>query len=413
MANHENPGKVFYLEGIRGVAAFCVFLHHFCLAFYPAYFDGNPQRAHFASLEVSYYRGIFCFITNGKFWVAIFFILSGFVLSRKYFNDNSITTLVSAAQRRFLRLFIPVGFTVILAFTLMKMGLFHHIEVSKLTKNDWWLPSLWTIDTNFGTLLQHLAYNVMFFADGRGGAYDTTLWTMPIELFGSLLVFAALALTQSTVRRVFALVLLLYFFLVTGYYSGPLYFQYYYCAFILGILLNYVERRPKSFGGGIPLLPLVLVALGLLLGTFPETGFSVGTIWEKTVSNEASKQFPVPHIIGSFLVIWGFVISPGMQKLFSKKIFVFLGFISFSLYLLHPLIIGTFSSSLFLNLSQSMTYNSAGFMVLLLSTAVVLALSWAMAKYVDSFGLRVSKQYYQHYIREITEKKKKKQAEAV
>src|ERR1035437_10886835 len=101
-------GKISYLEGIRGLAALLVFFHHFSLAFYPAFFTHDPGASHLNGLEVQYGTSVFSVFSNGNFCVCIFFVLSGFVLSRKYFQSNTFSVLLSGAQRRFVRLYIPI-----------------------------------------------------------------------------------------------------------------------------------------------------------------------------------------------------------------------------------------------------------------------------------------------------------------
>ena len=94
------------------------------------------------------------------------------------------------------------------------------------------------------------------------------------------------------------------------------------------------------------------------------------------------------------MIVAGIVISPLLQKILSSKFFVFLGFISFSLYLIHPLIIGAFSCPLFLKLHDTMGYNRAGLTVFLLTIVLTVILSWMMAKTVDKFSVDFSKRIF-------------------
>ena len=132
----KTVSKIAYLDGIRGVAAFLVFFHHFLLAFYSAYYTFDLNASNLPGWEVRYGQSLFSVITNGHFCVCIFFVLSGFVLSRKYFQSQKLEVLVSGANRRFLRLYIPIAFTMIIAYILMKAGLFFNVDVSKLTHSE-------------------------------------------------------------------------------------------------------------------------------------------------------------------------------------------------------------------------------------------------------------------------------------
>ncbi|MEW6468333.1 MAG: acyltransferase family protein, partial [Bacteroidota bacterium] len=191
--------KIQYLEGLRGIAAFMVLSHHFMLAFYPGAYDGNPDRAHLGSWERYYYSSPINVLTNGNFCVTVFFVLSGFVLSRKYWQSNNFSVIMSAAKRRFFRLFIPVAFTLIISFILLRFSLYKHVEVSAISHSEWWLGTLWPAQGSlFGVFLEHVAYGVMFLGYHD---YDTSMWTMSIELFGSFLVFGLLAVTHPIKRK--------------------------------------------------------------------------------------------------------------------------------------------------------------------------------------------------------------------
>ncbi len=395
-------GKIAYLEGVRGFAALMVLFHHFGIAFYPAHYDGGAHYdgfvgwAHTDGLEIKWFESPLSFLTNGNFAVAIFYILSGFVLSHKYYQENNPMIMVSAAQRRFLRLFIPVAFTIILSWILLKAGAYNHIEASKISLSDWWLAGLWKVDTDLLTLIQHLGYKVMFMSDS---SFDTSMWTMTTELFGSIFVFAFLALSHNVRRKGFLLLCMFYFYFITG--------QYYFCAFVLGIVLNYIHKDAMRPGSAMArnVLMIGFLIVGLLLGSYPSSGIVRGTFFKFTEDTMLVTQYQIIHVIGAFLLIVSFIYSPLLQKIFSNKFFTFLGFISFSLYLLHPLVIGAFSCNLFMEWHPTMGYNKATLIIFMLTVLLTVGLSWVMAKYVDRFSLDFSKKYYLKFIQEVADKK--------
>ena len=120
----KTVSKIAYLDGIRGVAAFLVFFHHFMLAFFSAYFTFDISATNWKGWDVKYGQSLLSVFSNGHYCVNIFFVLSGFVLSRKYFITQNIEVLVSGANRRFLRLYIPVATTMIIAYLMMQGHLF-------------------------------------------------------------------------------------------------------------------------------------------------------------------------------------------------------------------------------------------------------------------------------------------------
>src|SRR6185312_17539398 len=96
--------KIKYLEGLRGLAALSVILHHFLVAFYPLSYYGDNTPSHLGNIEMLYFQSPFSFLTNGNFMVAIFFVLSGYVLSDSYFRTGNKEVLISSTIRRFPRL---------------------------------------------------------------------------------------------------------------------------------------------------------------------------------------------------------------------------------------------------------------------------------------------------------------------
>ena len=384
----QKTGKIAYLDGIRGTAALCVFFHHFLLTFYSAYATFNTDASHLNNFEIKYGKSVLSVFTNGLFCVNIFFVLSGYVLSRNYFIKNNYAILVSAAQRRFLRLYMPVAFTLILSFLLLKSGLYYNVPVSKITHSEWWLGGFWTFTGQLSKLLHCLLIGTMFQGDST---FDTSMWTMSVELYGSLLVFAFLALTNNTRNRLATLGCLFLFFMLTGREN--------YTTFLFGISLNYIEVFSlKMKNSTRAILCICCIIPAFALGSFPARFEVSNTIFAHLPDSILAlhEWFPV---IGAYLFVLAFVLSPGLQHFISRRFFRFLGHISFSFYLIHPLIIGSFSCFLFLKLNAHIGYVYCTILVFILSAPVAMFVSWLMAKYIDAPGMRLSKYVYEKWIK--------------
>ena len=381
-------GKITYLDGIRGIAALIVFFHHFLLAFYSAYVTFDTSASHLNNLEIRFGKSVFSVFVNGLFCVNIFFVLSGYVLSRKYFQAKKYELIVSAAQRRFVRLYIPVSFTLILSFILMKAGFYYNVPVSRISHSEWWQGTFWTFPDPLAKLWHCLIFGTMFQADS---SFDTSMWTLSVELYGSLFVFAILALTHNTKNLFAMLVFAFLFFMLTGREN--------YTTFLFGISLNYVEERSiqlnKYFNTALCFL---LMIAALILGSFPAKPDVTNTLFERIPEGMLSYSdwFPV---IGAWFLVLAFVLSPAMQKFVSFRFFRFLGYISFSFYLLHPIIIGSFSCFMFLKMYDRFGYNHAVALVFILTVIVCMAASLLMAKYIDVPGTKFSKYIYNYRVK--------------
>lgn len=121
--------KLPYIEGLRGIAALMVVLGHLSLAFYPAILSGSFSQIHtHYAIEFLVMSSPLNLIINGNLAICIFFILSSFVLSYKFFESPCYELILSAAIRRYFRLAIPVFFSILLAYIFMRLSLFEHAQ---------------------------------------------------------------------------------------------------------------------------------------------------------------------------------------------------------------------------------------------------------------------------------------------
>jgi peptidoglycan/LPS O-acetylase OafA/YrhL len=384
----SGSGKVMYLDGIRGLAALCVFFHHFTLAFYPAYYTHVAATSHLNGLELAYGESVFRFLTCGSFCVHIFFILSGYVLSRKYLRENDLSIIISSAQKRYLRLFIPVGTTLLIAYILMMGGLYYNVPAAAITHSNEWLGGFWTFANPTAVFLKSFCYQTMFHGQNL---LDTTLWTMSIELYGSMLVFALLALTHNTRNKGLSFVLMGIALVLMN--------KTLYTCFVLGISFNYLERNPPKLHPAVRFTATtLLLVVGCILGSYSQH-VNTGSIFEQLPATVMAARNTF-HITGGYFLILAVVLSPRLQQFFSSGALRFLGHISFSLYLLHCLIIGSISCFLFLWLYGPLGYNAAVGVVFVITAALVVGLSHLMANYVDMKGVALAGKYYDRLFRQ-------------
>ena len=86
--------------------------------------------------------------------------------------------------------------------------------------------------------------------------------------------------------------------------------------------------------------------------------------------------------------------NPWLQKVFSSAIPVFLGKISYSLYLVHFQVICSFTCMLFLVLYPILPYGVALLVSTIVSSILIFPLSYLFYKYVDTTGVKLSKVVY-------------------
>ena len=151
------------------------------------------------------------------------------------------------------------------------------------------------------------------------------------------------------------------------------------------------------------LLSGALMIFGLVLGSFPAAFELKGTVFEH-IPPGILTYFEWFVASGAFMVVLAFVISPRLQRQLSLRIFRFLGYVSFSFYLLHPLLIGSLSCFMFLHLYGHLGYNTTAVTVFIATLLAGLGLSWLMARFIDDKGIKLSKYLYERWGRKIPER---------
>lgn len=311
--------RVAALDGLRGVAAFVVVVFHYLCFLHPSMvpdITANPAKIADTPL------GIFW---NGPFAVSIFFVLSGFVLAGA--ADKRRSLVVSNLITRYLRLALPVLASVLLAWALLTVWPTATATLQAMLDN----PSPWLNHTLQGDIpsVYDAIYDGLFGNFRWGGsAFNNVLWTMRIELLGSIGIFGVYWLTKGRTRLIllglagFALIL------------APRLDFVAFLAFVLGALIYEAHLR-GAFSNPSVLAGLLALLLGLLLGA-PGRGFAER--WDfPIVSGKLAVGEPrglIPVIAAALILYAVLSLRPAATAL-STSVPQWLGRISFSLYLVH------------------------------------------------------------------------------
>jgi peptidoglycan/LPS O-acetylase OafA/YrhL len=123
-----------HLDRLRGVAALVVVATHSLSAFRPHLVFGTPiDWSSWLFLRTS-----LAILTNGFGAVAVFFMLSGFVLTKKYFVPTpSLGMFAEDVSKRFVRLYLVALPASLAAVTLMLAGLYCNAAAALVSQSDW------------------------------------------------------------------------------------------------------------------------------------------------------------------------------------------------------------------------------------------------------------------------------------
>lgn len=373
-----NSNRLIPLEACRGIASIIVLLSHFLLAFYPEEIGLLPQNRNDSSLIGHWYFLFF----NGAGAVSLFFVLSGFVLIKKYFESKDLIALRVSFFKRLPRLSGPVAITTIASYFLFEHNFYYFYSAAEIS-NSAWLASYgfsgWS--QNFApSLFEALTQGVTTFLTGNA-SYNPNLWTMKPEFMGSLVVF----MLGAFICLVFSFQSLLIgftFFSLWALGSYP-YLLPFFCGTFLCAFLEVNNIKLK-----LPVALLFLsVGLYFLGFSIPEKDY----IWlsRDDLPNLVKNNLQIMlHSLGASLVIFSTLRSRQIYYFLNGKIWFYLGRLSFPLYLVHTIVICSFSSFLYLNIIEINFYFDFNFHILLLSTLFFSLLLSIPLMFFDEFWIK-------------------------
>ncbi|HKC69422.1 MAG TPA: acyltransferase [Bacteroidia bacterium] len=380
-----NPKRITHLDGLRGVLALVVFVYHFLFCLAPQFILGGTRNEvisdSYTLLKTITYTPLNLFY-NGSMAVNFFFVLSAYVLSYNYFNNNKAKLIRKNILKRYFRLAIPVLASCLFIYTLHVFNLFYKTPFPVIDVNRAWLSGLFPDNLDLLQLIKYALVNV-FFDDNA--SYNSVLWTMGIELTGSILVFVSLLATHKlkTKGRVFVAIILVEF-AVKKYYS---------VGFSLGLLICYLQCNNTAFKNiaANNYFKAGLLLCGLYLSSFPFLAYQNGlayTIYAPIDFLQGHGFHKLAHAFGCSAILIVFINSQKLKIIFSSKPFQFLGKVSFSFYLLHLSLLLVFASRIYQLLYPYFIDTVNLPLTFILSLFCILTVSFLFYRYIDFYAVK-------------------------
>jgi peptidoglycan/LPS O-acetylase OafA/YrhL len=326
-------GKLIELEALRGVAAMIVLFHHFLLIVAPRLHGRN-----FPDDPIALVRTPLFALVNGTAAVAIFFVLSGFVLTFRAMEKRDWSQLLVGAVKRWPRLIPLVAIVNFLSAIFLMLGLYQD--------RTWFGASAFKQETSvFRSALAEGIFSTFIFGSTN---FNAALWTMHYELFGSLAAYATglVLIFQKSFARAMAIgaVALLLTATLTG--EGGIY----YAMLVAGVLIAriYIERDAIASAlifmspGRVPIM-LSTASLAVLLCGYD--GYSKPVGFYAFMARFASPQTePLVHGIAAVAILVLVLFCCPVHRWLVGPITVLLGRLSFPIYLVHlPILLGLIS----------------------------------------------------------------------
>ncbi|MDB4687551.1 acyltransferase [Akkermansiaceae bacterium] len=189
----NEKGKFLAVEGIRGIACFMVVISHLSLTFFPFLhsFEIKADRE-LNPIQSFIHESPLGFFYSGTSAVYIFFVLSGFILTKVALKGSNVSIkILEMSIKRYPRLMLPALASCLIAFVV-----FQTTTISSPHLSDW-INEYGSFPSSLTGAIHSGAVDVFFFS-GRS-SYNWVLWTMKIELIGSFVIFL-LCLNRTVVK---------------------------------------------------------------------------------------------------------------------------------------------------------------------------------------------------------------------
>ncbi|KAI8266026.1 hypothetical protein K4K58_010489 [Colletotrichum sp. SAR11_239] len=303
-----------YLDGLRGLASFIIYISHYSHLWYPELGQGYVAAD---DGSMSWQKSVVRILHSGRSGVTILFVISGYVLSiraltmiYKHKDENLFRSIASSALRRPIRLYAPVAVSTAIIAIMVHFGFY--------TRDPTSAPAPSVVDTFAGQMQHWLGdfvslmnpFKPVAHQDDAGVmAYNGHLWTVHVAIKGSLLVLVVLlasSLVHKSIRATGTMVL-------TGW------------------LIHLGDWDKALFPAGLLLGELSLaIPPSALHDVLPRCNTSTSRLLHTSEKEKLEEESAPTTTYDQG--------EPLLQRLFTTDIAQYLGRISYSIYLWHGFI---------------------------------------------------------------------------
>ncbi|WP_347989556.1 acyltransferase [Methylomonas sp. AM2-LC] len=361
-----------YLDSIRGLAALTVLSEHFIIAY------GLPCQETVCQYVLDY--SPLHFWWDGGAAVSMFFVLSGLVLSLKYFRNRPTAdlnqfSLMAYTIARLCRIWLPYCAVLAISALLYNQFTLNPPSQTPLPASDW-ITDLWQ---RHPLKVLDMLREAFLLKLPEVDVLLPQAWTLSIELCLSLLLPLALLITTRGTSWLVFFTLLAVCFLKLPVFA---------IHFVLGLLLAQQHALIADFLGAKPWLRRLIAVLGFMF---------------YTLGDAVQLQIPEPLLwtssgLGASLLLMYALSSERCQKVLCWWLFRLLGKVSYSSYLVHIAVLLCVTPYLLKGLATiSAEHTLLWFGGWLLTVVVVQLLSLFSYYYLEIPCVSLGKRLVQHW----------------
>lgn len=370
--------RITWIDGLRGAASLFIVFHHFIMGYYPAAYKGAEGVPHLQKgVETAFSQSLPGFFVTGDLWVSVFCLISGFVIAYQVFHMKDEKQFSSSLLKRYPRLMLPVFALSVMVYIMLHLNLFYNNPASLLSGSEW-LAQFYQDKTTLYDLF--FSSIVDTWIVGMSTLYSNAFW-MLAELFaGSFMAYILAAMGKGMNRNM----LYVYIGVVLMYLSTNSRLT----DFALGVLAAYVVEqfgeRIKKHKKACICAGIFMLAAAVVFGAYP-VGHEPDNAYR--ILNHLPKRLnPVYfyHMLAAGLLLMSIWLLEPLGKALSKKPVLFLGKISYSLYLVHIPVIYSLSAWILVKLmAKTGNYNLSAGLSFAISLPVMIFLAWLFYRFIE------------------------------
>lgn len=351
------------LDSLRGLAALSVFFEHYT----------NSYNIRSATYRFAYFSPLHI-LWNGHAAVLLFFILSGFVLSLPFINNEKPLQIIEFYVKRIFRIY-PAFLLAILIALILK---YYFYDVTSVNEFSLWFRKPWAWNWNSAVAHETLKTFTLI------GKFNPDLiipaiWSLIIEMRISI-ILPFLIIIASRGNLLFNLL----FFLVLTYWGQTS--ETALGVFFIGILIaKYKEPLITKLKSQSNWFIAMLILFAIVLYTIDFTfGLNTSHAIVRGIINYSVS-------IGSGIFIIVLISRPKAADFLKRPVFIFLGEVSYSFYLIHMPILYVMCSVF------SFKYTLSPLYILLSSLSISFILSYIMLVGIERPFQKLAKKIISKY----------------
>ncbi|WP_026827393.1 acyltransferase family protein [Exiguobacterium artemiae] len=337
-------------DSIRGIASLSVLFHH-CLIVVPIFYAAHLHQQNSDMLVNVFSNSPLHVVWAGHEAVILFFVLSGFVLSLPILNGKPLQ-YKSYLIKRFCRIYLPYIFVMVLSYTFYMIYKNFNLIDNFSESTSIWFNTMWSENPDFKSLI-----SIILMLGYGTHNLNTVTWSLIHEMRISIFFpFIILFVNKKNPLKFFVIAIsvlfsiwLLFMFVsnlglseVVSYLFYSVGYTFYYSIFFVfgGMLARYRSKLSNVFYKAKIEMKIFAILLFIFGYTIEwNTTFISYLKYSEVLNIKLLVNFLIDFTIAfSVCLLFIIVLGSGLFKsILKRQELLYLGKISFSLYLIHPI----------------------------------------------------------------------------